>query len=111
MDRAALLERLGDDGAACQEIIALFLRDAPNQICSLQEATDRGDAASVQRLAHTLNGASANIGATRLEKVARQMEKSAEKDDLKRVADLLVEIRVEFQALTMVLPSKRGDVL
>jgi HPt (histidine-containing phosphotransfer) domain-containing protein len=91
-------------------IIALFLRDAPNQISSLQEAMDRGDVAGVQHQVHTLKGASGNVGATRLEKVALQLEKAAEEEDANRMTELLAQIKAEFEALPKVLPSEEGDL-
>ena len=53
-DRGALLERLGGDETMIEEIIALFLQDVPEQMHSIQEAVNGGDAATAERQAHTL---------------------------------------------------------
>jgi CheY-like chemotaxis protein len=72
-DRAVLdvgtverLERLGDATGEdlLGELAPLFLADADARVVSLRQAIARDDAAAVVRSAHTLSGASANLGAT-----------------------------------------------
>jgi len=51
----------------------------PRQIHSLQEALSGGDVVKAHRQAHSLKGASANVGAVRLQKVALEMEMVCER--------------------------------
>src|SRR5450756_280976 len=62
-DEAVLLHLLGGDRESAAEITAEFLKDAPLQAAALHEALAAGDAALARRQAHTLKGASANVGA------------------------------------------------
>jgi HPt (histidine-containing phosphotransfer) domain-containing protein len=62
------LERLGDtagDGLM-SGLARLFLTDAAVQMMGIQNALAQDDVAAVDRSAHRLSGASANLGAVRL---------------------------------------------
>jgi two-component system, sensor histidine kinase and response regulator len=62
------LERLGKASGEdlLGELTALFLREADASVASLREALSVNDDSAVNRWAHTLSGASANLGATDL---------------------------------------------
>jgi signal transduction histidine kinase/PleD family two-component response regulator len=103
-----LLQRLGGDIVTYDEIIDVFLQDVPKQIHTLEDAILRGDAPIVQRQGHTLRGASANVGAVRLEKAAVQLEKASEKTDLRQAVEVLDRIKAEFNRLEHTLAAKKG---
>jgi CheY-like chemotaxis protein len=65
-DAVARLARLGEAAGEdlLGELAPLFLADADVRVDSLRQAIARDDAAAVGRSAHTLSGASANLGAT-----------------------------------------------
>jgi two-component system, sensor histidine kinase and response regulator len=106
-DRTALLERLGGDEEGCKEIIALFIKDAPEQIRSLEDAIRRGNIAMAQRQAHTLKGSSGNIGAVGLQKVAFQMEDACKEGNLEEAANLLRMTKVQFDKLRQIIGSQK----
>ena len=60
----ASLRELQEEGEPdiLDELIELFLTDVPPQLVSLKVAVEAGDAHSVERIAHTLKGSSANMG-------------------------------------------------
>jgi HPt (histidine-containing phosphotransfer) domain-containing protein len=91
-----LLQRLGGDHEIYHEIIDLFLEDVIKQVRALEDAIHRGDAPGVQRQAHTLNGASANVGAAGLAEIAFQLERAGERHDLSRAGEMLDCIKTEF---------------
>ena len=66
-----------DDPGLLTELIELFLRDAPERIAEIEGALERGDAASLERAAHTLKSSSANLGATSLSALCREIEAAA----------------------------------
>jgi two-component system sensor histidine kinase/response regulator len=107
-DRSSLLERLGGDGKIYEDVIALFLKDAPGQIDSLQESVSSGDVVLAQRQAHTLKGASGNVGAVGLEKAALQMEKACVEGHLEERLKVLDILKAEFEELNEILVSQRG---
>ena len=80
------LERLrltsgGDEGVQ-REIIALFMEDTRLRVAELAEASQRGETAALHREAHTIKGASATIGALRMQATAAVVEAAAAQGDL-----------------------------
>ena len=110
-DGAALLERLEGDEKIYEEVIALFLEDVPGQIRCLQEAVSGGDVAMAERQAHTLKGASGNVGAMGLQKVALEIEKACKEGNLKEAIKMLDMIKAEFEELKKTLGSQKGGLL
>ena len=75
------------------EIMDLFLEETSAQLDALNEAADAGDLAEVGRLAHTVKGAAATVGADRLAVLAAEIEATPEAasgllDDLQRAFEL-----------------------
>ena len=59
------------------EIFTVFLEEVPRRIERLKAAWWEGNAAEVQRAAHSLKGSSGNIGADALFEVCRQIDDRA----------------------------------
>ncbi len=75
-------------------IVALFTSEAPALVAALQGAAHSGDNDQVRRLAHTLRGRAAMLGARRLAEVCAVLERrggAATSDDL----DALVAVAAE----------------
>ncbi|MBC2695895.1 MAG: response regulator [Desulfobacteraceae bacterium] len=98
-DRTALLNRVGGDKDFCQEIIGMFLQDVPTQIKSLENAISKKDPAIVDRHAHTLKGASGNVGAGSLQEAAMHLEMAGKNRDLTRATEMLNTIKKEFEKM------------
>ena len=62
-DYAEALARAGGDAALLREIAALFLEQTPALLREIDAAIARGDAAVLERRAHTLKGSIGNFGA------------------------------------------------
>jgi two-component system sensor histidine kinase/response regulator len=73
IDRLRQLNQEGEPDVV-REVFLLFLDDAPQRIVTIVEAIARRDAADVQRAAHTLKGAAANIGAHALQRLCLELE-------------------------------------
>jgi HPt (histidine-containing phosphotransfer) domain-containing protein len=58
-----------------------------------------GDTANSARLAHSIKGASANVGGERLRNVALAMEKAADLGDLQYVAARVADMELQFGQL------------
>ena len=78
LDRAALLERLGGDEEFAVEVLGTYLKDSSRQMRLLMEGIEQGDSGLVLRVAHTLKGASASVGATRVQEAGLAMEMACE---------------------------------
>jgi HPt (histidine-containing phosphotransfer) domain-containing protein len=67
------------------EILTVFLGDVPQRIDHLKTSWRAGNAAAVQRAAHSLKGSSGNVGARVLFEVCREI------DDRSKAGDLGIE--------------------
>jgi len=81
-DRAGMLERLGDDEDLAQRVTGGFLNDIPRQIEALRGCLKAHDAPGAGRQAHTIKGASSNVGGEALGALASEMEKAGKAGDL-----------------------------
>jgi PAS domain S-box-containing protein len=95
-DQKALTERLMGDHDTAWKIVHGFLGDIPKQITTLVAFIAREDFRSAQRQAHSIKGASANVGAQRLYAVAFEMEKAAGARDLPSLESNLPLLKQEF---------------
>jgi len=97
-DEAALVERLMGDRDVARTIVRGFLDDMPKQLASLESYLAAGDAAAVQRQAHTIKGAAAGVGGNAMRRAARAMEEAAKTGDLAAMAAQMGEMEKQFQA-------------
>lgn len=98
-DRTGFLNRLMGDKDLANEILDGFLADFPLTFQTLSEALDSGDANSIRQQAHTLKGASGNVGALALERIAHQVELAGKAEDLTKAGALLPELKIQFETL------------
>ena len=96
-DERVLLGLLGGDRAAVAEILGEYAADAPRQLAALREALLAGDPQLVQRHAHTLKGASANVGAETVRRAAHRLELAAGAGRLDDGAELVTDIETELE--------------
>ncbi len=76
-DRDAFLDRLmGDEGLA-REIIGAFITDISDQIGAVNDWNGYGDIDVFRRGAHSIKGASSNVGAMAMSRAAAGMEEAA----------------------------------
>lgn len=64
---------MGDD-EFMQELIGIYLDDAPTQLKKLREAVAAADPGRTSSVAHRLKGASGNLGAERLAELCHRLE-------------------------------------
>lgn len=95
-DWAAVLNRLGGDKAFLEDLLGLCLREMPRQIGAVENALADSDAQRLEREAHSLKGAAANVGAMALQAVALDMEKAGKHGDLGGAAALLDRLHEAF---------------
>ena len=69
----AALEGLRAAGLLDQ-VVALYVRDTPGQLEALRRAAERGEAATLAEVAHSLKGSSALLGATALAARAAELQ-------------------------------------
>jgi signal transduction histidine kinase/DNA-binding response OmpR family regulator len=98
-DRAGMLERLMDDADLARVVTENFLDDVPRQIEALRGYLDAWDAAGAERQAHSLKGASSNVGGEALRALASEMEKAGRAGELDLVRARMDDLEREFARL------------
>jgi two-component system, sensor histidine kinase and response regulator len=97
----SVLEALRDlqvegDPDLLQELSELFMKEVPTELGALREAAQRGDAQEVERIAHTLKGSSANMGAVRMESICAELEERARSRELTDALAQISNLESEF---------------
>jgi two-component system sensor histidine kinase/response regulator len=80
------------------QMIRLFLENAPNRIEQTRKGVAEGNVREAERGVHSLKSSAANVGATRVSRVAAQMEDMAARGELGSVAGLMQNLETEFTA-------------
>jgi two-component system sensor histidine kinase/response regulator len=81
------------DVVLARGLVETFEHSAGEACAGVEAGLDRGDFTLAKRAAHTLVGASANMGATRLESVAAAMEQAAHQMDAVTLRPLVAAAR------------------
>ena len=98
-DYEDFLDRIDGDVDLLKEVVEIFLQDTPGLLADLYTAIKHGDAESVERAAHTLKGATANISAKRLYSLAQQVQQSVKNKDAASLESLIDHFEENFDEL------------
>lgn len=76
-DWQQLRQLAGDDAEFEAELLAIFLNDAKNSLRLLESAIAAKKTETIESVAHSLRGASANVGASAIANIAYELEHAA----------------------------------
>jgi HPt (histidine-containing phosphotransfer) domain-containing protein len=96
-DHEQLLMVVDDDAELFRELLDIYCEDAVIELAALCEAVATSALASVIHHAHTLKGASANVGGERAREACWRMESAARDNDAEGCAALLPIIKKEVE--------------
>lgn len=99
MDELAL--EAGSD-AIVRELVVLFLEDVSQRLQELEQAVKRSDRSARERVAHSIKGSAANLGAERLALLASAIEHCSNDEALTEIAGMAEE----FEALKQLLDER-----
>jgi CheY-like chemotaxis protein/HPt (histidine-containing phosphotransfer) domain-containing protein len=91
------------------EVIDRYLEESPKLLQLLTEAIARGEAAIVERTAHTLKSSSAILGATHLAQRCQELE-SMGQTNLTQTPDQLQQINTDYERVRVALRQKRQEI-
>jgi PAS domain S-box-containing protein len=95
---------------ALAEVIDVFLQTIPRRLDDLRQAQARGDADSIRALAHSLKGASAQIGARGMADLCVQIEAVVRGGDMAALGDLLTALESDYAVVSSSLRDERRRV-
>ncbi|MCY2958777.1 MAG: Hpt domain-containing protein [Planctomycetota bacterium] len=104
------LRELGgeDEPGLLLEVIGMFLEDAPTRIREIEQGFASGDIKLLERAAHSLKSASANVGAMQLSSVCKRIEEIARQQKRDGIAELLPESSKAWNEASNALRSIQG---
>ncbi len=91
------------------EIIEQHTQNAAENVSRVEEAIKQGDLEQLEHAAHSIKGASAQFGATQLNKVSIELEKLAKEGNLKRAEIVFRELRVAQQVTAEAMLRETGQ--
>jgi PAS domain S-box-containing protein len=95
-DRVSILRRMMGDEGLVQTIVAGFLEDMRCEIQALQGCLGAGDLKGAERHAHSIKGASANVGANALSAVALGVENACKGGDVSAARAGIAEVEAHL---------------
>ncbi len=99
LDRRSLdkIKSLGPNGPKMlSAVISIYLNDSQVLIERLSESLNAGDAIEMAQAVHALKSSSANLGATSLAEMCRQVENIARNNSVQGCDSLIARIRLEY---------------
>lgn len=108
LDQAALdnIRAIDDDGSVLDEVIQMYLDEAPQQLAALQAAAGANDLATLASTAHAMKSASFNVGAKALGELCRRLEKQAKAGEQPGTVDLVGAIGSMLDSLRPLLRAE-----
>jgi two-component system sensor histidine kinase/response regulator len=109
MDLDKALRRLDGDHSLLIDLIGFYLEDYPGLLIKMDEAAGAGDAASLERAAHSLKGLVANFDAMNAKEIAQRMEFSAKDRNIATASGLISELKTATAELATELERYRDN--
>jgi CheY-like chemotaxis protein len=95
---------------ALAEVIDVFLQTIPRRLDDLRQAHTRADVDSIRALAHSLKGASAQIGARGMADLCVQIEAVVRGGEVSALGVLLTELEADYAVVSASLREERRRV-
>jgi signal transduction histidine kinase/DNA-binding response OmpR family regulator len=111
LDRGALAQLQEELGGAeaLRQVITTFLESTPRFLGGLRDAASRGDAAGMQRVAHTLKSTSAMLGATALSAQCAELERLSRAGTVPDAVARVAAIDALYDAVTLALTTEAAS--
>ncbi|MDY6950365.1 MAG: response regulator [Thermodesulfobacteriota bacterium] len=109
LNMPALLERLGGEREHLNEVVGLFIRDVSAQLKQLKQGLSNDDASTVESLGQKIKGASANMEAQGIGKLAHEIEMAGRDGQLHKALPLTGKLEREFERFRSALSHLELD--
>ena len=103
------LEQLGGDLALFQEVMDIFLAEAPLHLAALRLAVERGQAETVEKTAHTLKGEVGYLGVPGISQRASQIEEMGRSNNVSGAANLLAQFEADMNGLLTAIRNAKAS--
>ncbi|HZN25464.1 MAG TPA: response regulator, partial [Burkholderiales bacterium] len=108
LDQDALdnIRALDDDGTLLNQVIQVFLDDAPKQVRAIRRALAAGNAVELGNVAHAMKSACFNVGAQALGELCNRLEQHGKAADIGEAAKLVASIETVLQDVQPLLRAE-----
>ncbi|MBS3808841.1 MAG: Hpt domain-containing protein [Desulfobacterales bacterium] len=96
-DKKDFFDRLEGDSELGRQLGEMFLDDADEKMGQLRDALEKNNLDEVLGAAHSLKGASANMSALRLRRIAADLEQAARKHEKQHAAEIFALLETEME--------------
>ncbi len=103
LDREGAMQRIDCDEDTFDEFLEMLVAQVATQVTDMQTAIQTGRAYEVERIAHSMKGGSASLGADRLRDAAYVLEQLGADGDLSTVDNAFARLQQEVEALQAVV--------
>ena len=102
------LERLGGDVMLFQEVMDIFLVEAPKHLAALHLAVEQGLAEKVETASHTLKGELGYLAIPEISQRASQIEEMGRCNNVSGAASLLAQFEADMNGLLTAIRSAKA---
>ncbi|HXB56470.1 MAG TPA: response regulator [Vicinamibacteria bacterium] len=103
----ATLWAIDGDGSLLREVIDTFLRIAPLRLAGLRKAGQKGDAPSLERLAHSFLGSCGNLGARQMAALCGRLEDLGRSGAAAGAPPLVTALESEYAVVRQALEDEK----
>jgi PAS domain S-box-containing protein len=105
-DADGALRRVGRDRALLGDMAKIFFDEMPQWLSSLEDAVKHGRSDELARIAHTLKGSSANVGAVAIQDIALKFESAVASENFDGAGDLVTLLKDAVEKFRVVMTSE-----
>ena len=109
LNTALALENMGGDMDLFREVLVIYREDAPRKIRELDRAMKECDGERIRMAAHSLRGASANIGAVTVQQISSEIETACRDKHIDAVEELVDRLHKALSMLDSEISEKIGE--
>jgi CheY-like chemotaxis protein/HPt (histidine-containing phosphotransfer) domain-containing protein len=106
VDFSHIKDIFGDDTDAINELINIYVNDADQLLVVLESAVHEKNAELIKNKAHSIKGASANIGAGKLRQHSAELEQIGMSGRIEEALNVFGNVKTEFERVKIFLLSK-----
>jgi HPt (histidine-containing phosphotransfer) domain-containing protein len=108
---AKTLEQLGGDETLLQEVVEIFLEEAPKHLAALRLAVAQGISEAVETTAHSLKGELGYLGLPEISQKAAELEEMGRSNNVRGAASVLSQFEVDVSGLVSSIRSAKAMAL
>lgn len=109
-ERARVLQRLGGDENLFRELVEYFVEDSAQILDQMRAAARGGDAAELERAAHSIKGLAANFEGRAAVEIARDIEGLAQSGSIESLEPLIGQLDECVRQLLAALQAETAGV-